>query len=427
LLLLLLIASATLACVGPASLDDRRCECAPGYACCEALDVCVRPEERAALACDVPDADTPNDGPSPDAPADAGPQDSNDHTPDEMPTDVAPPVPDTAPPLPPPGADISPDCPDRSSGVHATYYNDTTWSDPVRVQIEPSFTHYWALGAPHTLIRGDIFAALLSAELTPEVTAEYTFQLDGDDGARMWIDDELVLDKFSDKARFPQQTTVTLEGGRPYLLLIESYETFGEAMVELYWSRPGVGWRAIPRCLLKPVPGTPRMCAFSGSECVPPATPACGAGDGLQARYYRDPERTQLVFESPGSPLKFSWVPPVDDTGPFHARYEGQLEVPFDETYTFYLLSDYRTQLYLGGQQIEAELVEDASPEAVVTLPLPAGKHPIRVDWHVGNYPKSAFIQLRWKSKSIPKGVIPECRFHRPSPSGESPQAGTPP
>jgi hypothetical protein len=69
------------ACVSPAPLDHRPCACAPGWACCEARAICVRPDELAGCGPDAGGAasDTPHpidaavDPPAPESPAPDGP------------------------------------------------------------------------------------------------------------------------------------------------------------------------------------------------------------------------------------------------------------------------------------------------------------------------------------------------------------------
>jgi hypothetical protein len=93
-------------CVKAVPLDGRRCDCAPGYACCLASNTCVSPAEAARPSCQPPAGPASEradggDGPFPDVPVAA----------DSMLAAVDKPPPDMAqmltPDMPPPSPDIA--------------------------------------------------------------------------------------------------------------------------------------------------------------------------------------------------------------------------------------------------------------------------------------------------------------------------------
>jgi len=65
----------------------------------------------------------------------------------------------------------------------------------------------------------------------------YNFYVTVDDGARLWVDDQLVIDEWRDSIR--QTYTADFEGlsaGR-HTVRVEYYEHAGEATVKVWWSQ----------------------------------------------------------------------------------------------------------------------------------------------------------------------------------------------
>jgi hypothetical protein len=396
----LLAVAALAGCVSTADPLDRPCPCAAQFVCCERLETCVRREEIVPLAC-APAADA-------EGPADA-------------PTTIDA-IPDRDASVPERGAivDLAAESatPDAAAvcEVQASYYPSTDLTGHPVVGTEPFLHFAWGARAPALTIPADSWSALFSADLVPDASDDYTFSMNADDGARLWLDGELLLDWWRVSIR-PVSTTVTLRAGRPYRLAIEYFEAVGTAALDLTWHRPGAPPAAIPSCALTPAPAAPSSCSRDAvTDCIPAATPACtGVGTGLGATYYRWPGFTDLQHTESNVPVmyQFAWVPePARYQERYTARWDGFLEAPTSETFNFYLASDGQAELTIAGQSAATVLADPSGHEAIATVALTAGqRYPIRVQYVDGHAAAYAAVQLRWKSASIPKGAIPLCRL----------------
>jgi hypothetical protein len=115
----------------------------------------------------------------------------------------------------------------------------------------------WGWDGPNE-VAPDYFAMIWSGWVVPEVSGTHQFALRADDGTRIWLDDEVILDDW--KPHPPTLVTtssVSLQAGRPYRLCVHMHEQTGDAMCRLAWKPPGaVDWVTVPRNVLRS--GAPR-------------------------------------------------------------------------------------------------------------------------------------------------------------------------
>src|SRR5262249_6386151 len=66
----------------------------------------------------------------------------------------------------------------------------------------------------------------------------------------LWVDNQLVIDAWSDRAATKTSGRMILSAGRKYLLKMEFYERTGEAVARLLWSSPSTFCQPIPQSQL---------------------------------------------------------------------------------------------------------------------------------------------------------------------------------
>jgi len=88
-------------------------------------------------------------------------------------------------------------------------------------------------------VPGTNFSAKWTGTLTPPVTGTYTFGLTSDDGSRLIINDQQVIDNWRDQAPNTETAQVALTAGQPVQIEVDYYQGGGGAMVNLGWVLPG--------------------------------------------------------------------------------------------------------------------------------------------------------------------------------------------
>ncbi len=130
--------------------------------------------------------------------------------------------------------------PDRSGpGVRAEYFpNADCDGEPTLVRTEPSIDFALLGGSPAPDLDKDHFSARWTGWFTPPVTHDYQLALASDDGSRLWLDGELVIDHWGAHSMDTKVATIRLEGGRAYRLRAEFCELGGDATMRFGWRAP---------------------------------------------------------------------------------------------------------------------------------------------------------------------------------------------
>ena len=107
-------------------------------------------------------------------------------------------------------------------------------------------TPYPALNPPLTgvtpsgaTVANDRFAVRFIGEVEPLVSGTYYFRTTTDDGVRLWIGNQLVVDNWTDHGTTSDTSAaMTLTAGIRYSVKMEYYENGGGAVAELFWNTP---------------------------------------------------------------------------------------------------------------------------------------------------------------------------------------------
>ena len=147
-------------------------------------------------------------------------------------------------------------------------------------------------------------------------------------------------------------------------------------------------------------------------------TAAAGNGTGLLGQYY-----TNTLPGNPfvGSPLvrtdaviNFNWStnPPFAGmaTSNYTVKWTGSIQPQFSETYTLSTVTDDGVRLYVNGQLVINDWVDQAGTNSV-SLPLAAQQlYTVEMDYYQHN--SNAVAQLLWSSPSTAKAVIPQSQLY---------------
>jgi len=116
-------------------------------------------------------------------------------------------------------------------------YRNQRLQGDAEVSTDKKIDYDWGQGGPKPGLN-DHFSIRWTTKFTAPTTGTYTFGMNADDGARLFIDDEKVLDAWSDGAARTTTGTIDLKGGQTYELKAEYYESAVYASCHLLWSPP---------------------------------------------------------------------------------------------------------------------------------------------------------------------------------------------
>jgi beta-glucosidase len=124
------------------------------------------------------------------------------------------------------------------NGLQAQYYDNMTLSGtPVATQTDPNVDYDWT-SAPVAGLGTTGYSVKFTGTITPPATGTYTFGLTSDDGSRLFINGQQVIDNWRDQAANTETAQVSLTAGQPAQIEVDYYQDGGDASVNLGWQTP---------------------------------------------------------------------------------------------------------------------------------------------------------------------------------------------
>jgi beta-glucosidase len=119
-------------------------------------------------------------------------------------------------------------------GLTASYFANQILSLPVyTTRIDTIIDFHWP-NAPDILgMPADHFSIRWTGVIRPLTSGTYTFSVRGDDGYRLWINNQLIIDNWTDHAATTTSGNIDLVSGQEYPVKLEYYENGGLAEITL--------------------------------------------------------------------------------------------------------------------------------------------------------------------------------------------------
>jgi glucose/arabinose dehydrogenase len=116
----------------------------------------------------------------------------------------------------------------------AQYYNNVALAgQPVLTRCETAINHDWGTGSPGPEVNADSFSASWSRDVAL-APGTYTFTATTDDGIRVYVDGEAVIDEWHEQAPTTYTATVPVSDGTHHLR-VEYYEDGNTAVAQVSW------------------------------------------------------------------------------------------------------------------------------------------------------------------------------------------------
>jgi hypothetical protein len=136
-------------------------------------------------------------------------------------------------------------------GVRADYFTGMNFSNLVLNRVDPQIDFNWGdPGSPDPSVGDDNFSVRWSGQVEAAFTETYTFYARTDDGVRLWVEGQQLIDNWVDRSPTENRGTIDLIAGQFYNVVMEYYENGGGAVAELRWSSPHTPKQIIPQAAL---------------------------------------------------------------------------------------------------------------------------------------------------------------------------------
>ncbi|MCH2134620.1 MAG: PA14 domain-containing protein [Phycisphaerales bacterium] len=147
---------------------------------------------------------------------------------------------------------------DAPSGLIAQYFKndaaDNQFVDRVLVRIDSEVDFDWGGGSPHPSMPNNEFTIRWTGTVTTTAAAGvYEFFTQTDDGVRLWVDDEQLIDQWVPQSSTEHSGSLSLDANTVYSIRMEYFEDGGDAVARLSWRPPDGQKTIIPSSALGPM------------------------------------------------------------------------------------------------------------------------------------------------------------------------------
>jgi hypothetical protein len=177
-------------------------------------------------------------------------------------------------------------------GLHAEYWSNAFPNAPFTgaatlVRTDAVVNFNWGTGSPDPSISSDHFTARWTGSVQAQFNETYTFYITTDDGSRLWVNGQLIIDAWQDQPPTEWNGSIALTAGQRYNLEMDYYENQGGAVAMLSWSSPSTTKAIVPTSQLYPTAAQ----ALVVKE-VPPIISRTKAGPAARAHRSRSDSGT---------------------------------------------------------------------------------------------------------------------------------------
>ena len=135
----------------------------------------------------------------------------------------------------------APEFPGTGGGLSAQYFANLNFTGPAalsRVEV-PDFT--WGIASPGVTLPVDGWSVRWSGSIEAPATGDYVMQVISDDGARLVVNGQVLVDKLGLSAGNVTYTAVPiyLVAGQRYSIVVEHQDRAGDSTFKLRWTPPG--------------------------------------------------------------------------------------------------------------------------------------------------------------------------------------------
>ncbi len=232
------------------------------------------------------------------------------------------------------------------------YYNDRELSgSPVLVRDDGVIDFYWGFGPPgDDRVVNDKFSVRWTRSVNFE-GGSYKFYTATDDGVRLWVDDQLLIDRWHEQATQTYEASVNLIEGW-HSLKVEYFESGGVAEARVWWER------------------------------TEPSNPGRWRGE-----YYENTSLagSPLFVRDDGNFINFDWHfgSPGGGLGPEGFSVRWTRGVAFEAgVYHFYVSTDDGVRLWVDDHLIIDEWYDQAASTRKASINLGEGWHQLKMEYY---------------------------------------------
>jgi len=131
-------------------------------------------------------------------------------------------------------------------GLYGAYFDSPDFSGFRFTRTDPTVNFNWGSAAPDTGMGPDTYSIRWTGQIRASITGDYQFCIEGNDGARMWLNGVQILNHWTNGGLFEECASVTLQAGSENDVTLDYFEDTATARCILRWIPPGGVKAVIP-------------------------------------------------------------------------------------------------------------------------------------------------------------------------------------
>jgi PA14 domain/Chitobiase/beta-hexosaminidase C-terminal domain len=157
----------------------------------------------------------------------------------------------------------------RGTGLLGQYYSNSFPANPFigspLVRTDAVINFNWNSVAPAPGFPTTNYTVRWTGMVQPDFNEDYTFYTTTDDGVRLWVNGQLLIDKWVAQSPTTWNGTISLRAHQLYLIEMDYYQAGGGAVAQLAWSSRSTAQNTIPQSQLYPITTLPSVYFTSAS------------------------------------------------------------------------------------------------------------------------------------------------------------------
>jgi beta-glucosidase len=123
------------------------------------------------------------------------------------------------------------------NGLKAEYFNNIDLNGkPVLTRIDDSIDFSWTLYSPGRPVNHDFYSAKWTGFLKAPESGTFKIGLDGDDGYRLYLNDQLIIDNWQKQTYSTKLADFYFQKDKVYKIRVEFFEPAGNGHIKLIWN-----------------------------------------------------------------------------------------------------------------------------------------------------------------------------------------------
>ncbi len=138
----------------------------------------------------------------------------------------------------------------NGNGLLGNYFNGMEFETPAFTAVDPNIDMSWGNRSPYLGVNPDRFSVRWTGQIQAKITGLHTFYINSDNGRRLWVNNQLIIDKWIGDWGTEYSGNINFIAGEKYDIKLEYFEEIGGAENHLSWSSGSLLKEIVPQSQL---------------------------------------------------------------------------------------------------------------------------------------------------------------------------------